>query len=225
MCTFVWNTYTHTHLQRIRTFKLWCTDTLVGVDEIPAGGVVLAGGRHTLIVLLFTVQAMVALMGHKIAYILMSLSFLRSRSFCCIADAHGWSFHLWRRGFCLRTPKFCEKHDRNSALHFSVSHFHVQSFILIAKSSGVVAFGGAMGLACLQNNHRYQLYLSWKCNTNSAASCLLMVVRAEREYCTIIASTWSGFTLWALLSKLVRPESHSLNSFMLGKLLCDVILH
>lgn len=46
----------------MHTFKLWCADTLIGIDEIPAGGVVLAGGRQTLIVFLLTVQAMVALM-------------------------------------------------------------------------------------------------------------------------------------------------------------------
>lgn len=44
----------------MHTFKLWCADTLIGIDEVPAGGVVLAGGGHTLIVLLLTVQAMVA---------------------------------------------------------------------------------------------------------------------------------------------------------------------
>lgn len=47
------------------TFKLRRADTLVGIDEVPAGGVVLAGSRETLVVLFFTVQAMVAWMGHK----------------------------------------------------------------------------------------------------------------------------------------------------------------
>lgn len=52
--------HSHTH-----TFKLGCADTLIGIDEIPTGGVVLARGRQTLIVLLLTVQAMVALTGHR----------------------------------------------------------------------------------------------------------------------------------------------------------------
>lgn len=39
----------------VSAFKLWRADTLVGVDEIPTGGVVLAGGRQTLIVLLLTI--------------------------------------------------------------------------------------------------------------------------------------------------------------------------
>lgn len=57
--------YMYANIQYIHTFKLWCADTLIGIDEIPAGGVVLARGRQTLIVLLFTVQAMVALMGQR----------------------------------------------------------------------------------------------------------------------------------------------------------------
>lgn len=48
------------------TFKLWCTDTLVGINEIPTGGVVLAGRRQTLVVLLLTVQAMVAWKRHPV---------------------------------------------------------------------------------------------------------------------------------------------------------------
>lgn len=44
----------------VSAFKLGCADTLIGIDEIPTGGVVLARGRQTLIVLLLTVQAMVA---------------------------------------------------------------------------------------------------------------------------------------------------------------------
>lgn len=43
----------------VSAFKLWCADTLIGIDEIPTGGIVLAGGGQTLIVFLFTVQAMV----------------------------------------------------------------------------------------------------------------------------------------------------------------------
>ena len=50
------------------TLKLWCADTLIGIDEIPAGGIVLAGGRQTLIVLLLAVQAMVALIRHTDTY-------------------------------------------------------------------------------------------------------------------------------------------------------------
>lgn len=47
------------------TFKLWCADTLIGIDEIPTGGVVLARCRQTFIVFFLTVQAMVTLMGHS----------------------------------------------------------------------------------------------------------------------------------------------------------------
>lgn len=63
---------THMLTHTVHTFKLWCADTLIGIDEIPTGGIVLAGCRQTLIVLLFTVQAMVTLIGHKyIQHILM----------------------------------------------------------------------------------------------------------------------------------------------------------
>lgn len=40
--------------------KLRCADTFICIDEVPARGVVLAGGRQTLVVLFLTVQTMVA---------------------------------------------------------------------------------------------------------------------------------------------------------------------
>lgn len=49
---------------RTHTFKLWCADALVGINKIPTGGVVLAGSRQTLVVLLLTVQAVVTFIRH-----------------------------------------------------------------------------------------------------------------------------------------------------------------
>lgn len=48
------------------TFELWRTDALVGVDEVPAGGIVLARRRQTLVVLLLAIQAVVTFTGHTI---------------------------------------------------------------------------------------------------------------------------------------------------------------
>lgn len=45
------------------TSELRRTHTLVGVDQVPAGAVVLARGRQTLVVLLLTVQAVVTWAG------------------------------------------------------------------------------------------------------------------------------------------------------------------